>query len=74
MPHRMKVAIKDQRKECRETKKEKTSKNIVSLTLTEKEQRAMERITKATSKDASEVIREAFSFWISRRQRLCLDI
>jgi len=74
MPHRMKSAIKEPRKESRDTKKERTAKNIISLTLSEKEQRVMERITKATSKEASEVIREAFSFWISRRQRLCLDI
>jgi hypothetical protein len=73
MPHRTKSAIRDPRKEHKDTKKEKTVKNVVSLTLTDKEQRAMERITKATSKKSAEVIREAFGFWISRRQRLCLD-
>ena len=74
MPHRMKSTIKEPRKECKDMKKERTARNIVSLTLSDKEQRVMERITKATSKEASEVIREALSFWISRRQRLCLDV
>lgn len=70
MPHRMKSLSKEPRKE---TKKEKAVRNIVSLTLSDKERRIMERISKTTSKDPSEVVREAFSFWISRRQRLCLD-
>lgn len=74
MPHRMKSTNKEPRKEFKDTKKERTTKNIVSLTLSDKERRVMERITKATSKEASDVIREAFSFWISRRQRLCLDV
>ncbi|MGE0920216.1 CopG family transcriptional regulator [Trichlorobacter lovleyi] len=74
MPHRMNSTIKEPRKEGKEMKKERTAKNIVSLTLSDKEQRVMERITRATSKEASEVIREALSFWISRRQRLCLDV
>ena len=57
MPHRMNSTIKEPRKEGKEMKKERTAKNIVSLTLSDKEQRVMERITRATSKEASEVIR-----------------
>ncbi|MDK9717084.1 MAG: CopG family transcriptional regulator [Trichlorobacter sp.] len=74
MPHRQKAAIKEPRKQAKAPKSEKTSKNLISLKLSDQERRIMERITRATSKDASEIIREAFSFWVAKRQRLCLDI
>ena len=73
MPHRQNATIKDPRKETKTSKPEK-SKNLVSLKLSDQERRIMERITRATSKDASEIVREAFSFWLSKRQRLCLDL
>jgi hypothetical protein len=44
----MKSTNKEPQKESRDTKKERTARNIVSLTLSDKEQRVMERITKAT--------------------------
>ena len=74
MPHRQNATIKDPRKETKAPKSEKSSKNLVSLKLSDQERRIMERITRATSKDASEIVREAFSFWLSKRQRLCLDL
>ncbi|MDD2500971.1 MAG: CopG family transcriptional regulator [Geobacter sp.] len=74
MPHRKKATTKDPRKETKVPKAEKSSKNLICLKLSDPERRIMERLTKATSKDASEIIREALSFWIAKRQRLCLDI
>jgi hypothetical protein len=72
MPHRQNATIKDPRKETKAPKSVKTSKNLVSLKLSDQERRIMERITRATSKDASEIVREAFSFWVAKSQRLCL--
>jgi len=48
-------------------------KNVVSLRISDKEKKTLERITKSSSKNVSEVIREALDLWMAQRQRLCLD-
>jgi len=45
-------------------------KNIVSLRVSDQEKEALEKITRASSMNVSEVIREAIEFWIASGQRL----
>ena len=47
--------------------------NVVSLRISDQEKRELEKITKSSSKNVSEIVREAIEFWISRRKRFCLD-
>ncbi|HBG06964.1 MAG TPA: hypothetical protein DDY22_15770 [Geobacter sp.] len=50
-------------------------KNVVSLRVSDREKRVLEKITQSTSMSVSEVVREAIEFWLSRRQgqRLCRE-
>lgn len=47
--------------------------NVVSLRLSNQEKRILDRITKSSSKNVSEVVREAIEFWLAKRKGLCLD-
>jgi len=47
--------------------------NVVSLRISDQEKRELEKITKSSSKNVSEIVREAIEFWMSRRKRFCLD-
>ncbi|KAB0670234.1 CopG family transcriptional regulator [Oryzomonas sagensis] len=56
-------------------KKEKTEQlqNIISLRINDDEKRALEKLTKSTSKNISEIMREAIALWSQNRRKLCLD-
>ncbi|UFS68994.1 ribbon-helix-helix domain-containing protein [Geomonas sp. RF6] len=46
--------------------------SIVSLRITDQEKEFLDRVSRATSRNVSDVVREAISFWVSTRQTLCL--
>lgn len=56
-------------------KKERTAQvqNIISLRINDEEKKALEKLTKATSKSISEIMREAIDLWTSKRRKLCID-
>lgn len=47
--------------------------NVISLRINDEEKRALEKLTKSTSKSISEIMREAIDLWSSKRRKLCLD-
>jgi len=52
-------------------KKESTAmKNIVSLRVSDQEKRLLERLTRSTSQNLSDLVREAIGFWLSKRQKV----
>lgn len=70
------LAQQNQRSEApkrRTTKrKEKTIlKNIISLRVSDREKKVLEKITESSSMSVSDVVREALEYWLSKRQRLC---
>lgn len=48
-------------------------KNVVSLRISDQEKRVLQRITKSSSKNVSELVREAIEFWLAERKRFCLE-
>lgn len=60
-------------KKFKRRKDEDVLSNVVSLRISDQEKRELEKITKSSSKNVSEIVREAIEFWISRRKRFCLD-
>lgn len=50
----------------REPKKEQVLKNVVSLRVSDQEKRLLERLTKSTSKNLSDLVREALGFWLAK--------
>jgi len=47
--------------------------NVISLRINDDEKRALEKLTKSTSKSITEIMREAIDLWSSRRRKLCMD-
>jgi hypothetical protein len=53
---------------------ESTLTNVVSLRISDQEKRELEKVTKSSARNISEIVREALEFWLAKRKRLCLDI
>jgi hypothetical protein len=47
--------------------------NVISLRINDDEKKALEKLTKTTSKSISDIMREAIDLWSSRRRKLCMD-
>jgi hypothetical protein len=47
--------------------------NIISLRISDKQKMTLEKLSKATSKSISDIMREAVNLWSSKRRNLCLD-
>ncbi|MFA7403898.1 MAG: ribbon-helix-helix protein, CopG family [Pelobacteraceae bacterium] len=47
--------------------------NVISLRISDQEKKALEKLTKSTSKSISEIMREAMDLWSSKRRKLCMD-
>ncbi len=48
--------------------------NVVSLRISDQEKRELEKITKSSDRNISEIVREAIEFWIAKRRKLCLEV
>ncbi len=46
--------------------------NIISLRITDDEKKVLEKLTKATSKSISDILREAIDLWSFKRRKLCM--
>ena len=47
--------------------------NVISLRINDDEKKALEKLTKSTSKSITEIMREAMDQWRSKRRKLCMD-
>lgn len=54
-------------------REESARKNIVSVRVSDHEKQVLERITKSTHKNVSDLVREAIEFWVSNRNRFRLE-
>ena len=52
-------------------KEKNVLKNIISLRVSDREKKVLEKITESSSMSVSDVVREALEYWLSKRQRLC---
>ena len=73
MQHHQKQYRGESMKKSKRRKDADALSNVVSLRISDQEKRELEKITKSSSKNVSEIVREAIEFWISRRKRFCLD-
>ena len=69
MPYLNSFARKSKKK-TKSLKEKSVLKNVVSLRVSDQEKEVLENITRSSSKNVSEIIREAIDFWISRGQSL----
>jgi len=73
MQHHQKQYRGESMRRSKRRKDEYALSNVVSLRISDQEKRELEKITKSSSKNVSEIVREAIEFWMSQRKRLCLD-
>lgn len=73
MPYHKKQYSREPKKTRSRRRDEHALTNIVSLRISDREKRLLEKITKSTSMNVSEVVREAIDLWLARRQKFCLD-
>ncbi|NVN91600.1 MAG: CopG family transcriptional regulator [Desulfuromonadales bacterium] len=64
-------------KESKASRNKKSKKdhlqNIISLRISDKQKLMLEKLSKATSKSISDIMREAVNIWSTKRRNLCLD-
>jgi len=60
-------------KSSKKKRKEAEFQNVISLRINDDEKRALEKLTKSSSKSISDIMREAIDLWISNRRKLCMD-
>jgi hypothetical protein len=46
--------------------------NVISLRINDDEKKALEKLTKSTSKSITEIMREAIDQWQARQRKLCM--
>lgn len=73
MSHHQKQYRGEHGKAQRERKNDTSLTNVVSLRISDKEKQVLEKVTKASSKNISEIIREAIDLWLAKRKRLSLE-
>ena len=55
------------RRKSAKKKESPVLKNVVSLRVSDQEKKLLERLTKSTSQNVSDLVREAIGFWLSKR-------
>ena len=47
--------------------------NVISLRINDEEKKALEKLTKSTSKSISDIMREAIEMWRSKQSNVCIE-
>ncbi len=72
--HHQKQSRGELKQKAKRRRDESALTNVVSLRISDQEKRELEKITKSSDRNISEIVREAIEFWISKRRRLYLDV
>ncbi|ACM21194.1 transcriptional repressor, HgtR-related [Geotalea daltonii FRC-32] len=73
MSHYQKQDRGESRKMQKRRRDDSALTNVVSLRISDQEKRVLEKITRSSSKNVSEIVREAIELWLAKRKKLCLD-
>lgn len=73
MSHNRNLFIREPKSSRKKRKEAEQLQNVISLRINDEEKRALEKLTKSTSKSISEIMREAIDLWSSKRRKLCMD-
>ncbi len=69
MPNNSKHFSREPKKEVKGNSR-KSDENVISLRITDQEKLVLQRISRTSSKEISEILREAVKLWLARRERL----
>lgn len=73
MPYNRNHVSKAPKPSRQKRKESEQTQNVISLRINDEEKRALEKLTKATSKNISDIMREAIDMWRSRQRKLCME-
>lgn len=73
MPYNRTLFTRESKTSRKKRKEADQLQNVISLRINDEEKKALEKLTKSTSKSISEIMREAIDLWSSKRRKLCLD-
>lgn len=69
--------INNDSKEHNTFKKKKNRKeqlqNVISLRINDDEKKTLEMLTNSTSKNVSDIMREAIALWSTKKRTICMD-
>ena len=72
MPHIKNHIFRESKSFKKKKNKTEQLQNVISLRISDDEQKALEKLRKSTSKSISEIMREAIDLWSSKRRKLCI--
>ncbi|MBV5340733.1 MAG: ribbon-helix-helix protein, CopG family [Deltaproteobacteria bacterium] len=73
MSYSKNLFIREPKSVKKKREKSEQLQNVISLRINDDEKRALERLTKSTSKSITEIMREAIDLWSAKRRKLCMD-
>jgi len=73
MPHTRNHVFREPNSSSKKKNRPEQLQNVISLRISDVEKKALEKLTKSTSKSISDIMREAIDLWSSKRRKLCLD-
>ena len=73
MPFTRNLFVRAPKSSKKKRKETEQVQNVISLRINDEEKRALEKLTKSTSKSITEIMREAIDLWSYKRRKLCMD-
>ncbi len=73
MPYTRNLFVREPKSSKKKRKETEQVQNVISLRINDEEKRALEKLTKSTSKSITEIMREAIDLWSCKRRKLCMD-
>lgn len=73
MSHSKNLFIREPKSAKKKREKSEQLQNVISLRINDEEKKALEKLTKSTSKSITEIMREAIDLWSAKRRKLCMD-
>ena len=73
MPYSRNLFVREPKSSKKKRKETEQVQNVISLRINDEEKRALEKLTKSTSKSITEIMREAIDLWSYKRRKLCMD-
>lgn len=73
MSNRNKTLASEQRKPLKKEKRKKPLQNSITIQLSERERKQLEKHSHSTARSLSDILREALDSWKFKRNRLCLE-
>jgi hypothetical protein len=73
MTYIKKTITSEQRKSLKKEKRKKKLQNEITIRISDREKKQLERHSHSTARSLPDIMREALDGWIFKRNRLCME-